>query len=156
MVRGIISGIILGFIYAFVVESISHFVLLIFSFLFAPSFPSYVGSYPYLSPLLSIERGLWGSFALQILVYVLWVWFGYELGEGSINIKGLKNDVYYVSIFVPVLVAVFSFIIDEEMLKISGLLLYSIVDVIRVYFSVAVLVGLLSGFTVSLINLIRK
>ena len=156
MVRSIIGGIILGFSYALVVEFISHFALLIFSFLFAPSFPNYVGSYPYLSPFLSIERGLWGSFALQILVYVLWIWFGHELGEGSISIKELKNDVYYISIFVPVLVAVLSFIIDEEMLKISGPLLYSIVDVIRIYFSVAVLVGLLSGFAVSLINLIRK
>ncbi|MEM3833205.1 MAG: hypothetical protein QW128_06390 [Thermoprotei archaeon] len=120
MIRDIVSGIIIAFGYALVVELISHFVLFIFSFLFTPSFPMYIGSYPYLSPFLSIERGLWINFAFQILVYVFWLWFGYELSEGPTRIKGLKDDVYYISIFVPVLVAIFSFIIDEEMLKISG------------------------------------
>lgn len=156
MPRGLISGIITGFGYALVVELISHFALLIISFLLQPSFPEYISLYPYLSPFLSARANLWGTFAFQVLIYMIWIWFGYDLGKTSTGIEGLKSDTYYVSISVPISVAVFSFIIDNEMLKISGNILYNMIDVIRVYFSVALIAGLISGITVFFINLIRR
>lgn len=157
MPRGLISSIIVGFGYALVIEFISHLALFVLSFLLAPSFPEYIGTYPFLSPLLSISYKLWGTLIFQILIYVLWIWFGYDLSKTSTGIEGLKSDTYYVGILTPILVALFAFIIDNTMLKLSAtIFIYDIPNIIRAYLSVAVLSGLIAGITTFFINLVKK
>ncbi len=157
MPRGLISSIIVGFGYALVIEFISHIALFVLSFLLAPSFPGYIGSYPYLSPLLAFNYRLWGTFIFQILIYGLWIWFGYDLGKTSTGIEGLKSDTYYVGILTPILVAIFAFIIDNVMLQLSAIIFISDVpNIIRAYLSVAVLSGLIAGISTFFINLIKR
>jgi hypothetical protein len=157
MPRNLISNIVVGFGYALAIELISHLVLFIFSFLLAPNFPEYIGAYPFLSPLLSINYKLWGTLILQILIYVIWIWFSYSLGKASTGIEGLKSDTYYIGILTPILIALFAFIIDNTMLKLSTTtLIYNILNIIRAYLSVAVLSGLITSITIFFINLVKK